>query len=175
MPKIISNLHDSITQKAKEILLEKGYAGLTIKEVATACGIANGTMYNYFTSKQYLVGCIILKDWEKAHDAMRQNALLAQDLDGCFSAIYVQMSAFVQLYKVLFFSKEQNSDAGYNYFERHEILVSQISEVIAEYCAAKSASLDKFTQNFIAESIITYSLKQCDYAPLSAIYKKIVD
>lgn len=63
MPKLINDLRNRILDSAERLLTEKGYQGLTIREIADECGIASGTVYNYFKSKEMLVGTIIGNRW----------------------------------------------------------------------------------------------------------------
>ena len=51
MPKLIPDAKNNILSIAKKQLFMKGYNGLIIREVAEQCGLAVGTIYNYFSSK----------------------------------------------------------------------------------------------------------------------------
>ena len=44
--------------------MEHGYAAVTIRSVAKACGVGVGTVYNYFPSKDALVASYLLGDWK---------------------------------------------------------------------------------------------------------------
>ncbi|MEE2032142.1 TetR/AcrR family transcriptional regulator [Rhodococcus chondri] len=44
-----------LTQAAVEILREEGFAGLTVRMVASRAGVAPATAYTYFSSKEHLV------------------------------------------------------------------------------------------------------------------------
>ncbi len=46
---------DRLLTAAIEVLMEKGYAGLTTKEVATRSGLSNGALMHHFNSKAELV------------------------------------------------------------------------------------------------------------------------
>ena len=50
MPKIIENIREKILEEAKCQVMESGYASMTIRSVANACGVGVGTVYNYFKS-----------------------------------------------------------------------------------------------------------------------------
>ena len=53
MPKIIANVREQIIEVAKRQIEELGYENTTIRSVAKGCGIAVGTVYNYFSSAMY--------------------------------------------------------------------------------------------------------------------------
>ena len=63
MPKIIENLREKLLEEAKCQVMEQGYAAMTIRSVASACGVGVGTVYNYFSSKDMLVASFLLEDW----------------------------------------------------------------------------------------------------------------
>ncbi|MEE0435744.1 MAG: TetR/AcrR family transcriptional regulator [Peptococcaceae bacterium] len=52
-----------ILTAARTLLLEKGAAALNMRAVAAACGVAVGSIYNYFPSKGALVGATIESIW----------------------------------------------------------------------------------------------------------------
>ena len=55
MPKLLENIRTQLLAEAQKQVAERGYAKTTIRSVADACGIAAGTVYNYFSSKEMLV------------------------------------------------------------------------------------------------------------------------
>ena len=50
MPKIIENLKARLIAEAKRQIEEAGYGAVTIRSVASSCGVGVGTVYNYFPS-----------------------------------------------------------------------------------------------------------------------------
>ena len=62
MPRGIENLREDLIAQSRVILLTKGYDNMTVRDVANACHVAVGTVYNYFQSKDVLVGYIMLED-----------------------------------------------------------------------------------------------------------------
>lgn len=54
---------EEILAAAQALLLEKGAGALTMRSVAAACGVAVGSIYNYFPSKGALVGTTIESVW----------------------------------------------------------------------------------------------------------------
>jgi AcrR family transcriptional regulator len=50
---------DDIAQSATALFLEKGYSNLTISEIAKNAGVAKGSIYKYFESKEDIVFGII--------------------------------------------------------------------------------------------------------------------
>ena len=85
MPKVIEELREKILAKTKEVLLQDGYNALTIRGVSAACGIAAGTVYNYFSSKDMMVAAVMLEDWLLALAKMKE---AAKNLDFLQAAQY---------------------------------------------------------------------------------------
>src|SRR5713226_1799238 len=54
-----------ILQVAEEVLLEKGYHEASIDEIASRVGIAKGTVYLHFPSKEDLVVAIFERDMQQ--------------------------------------------------------------------------------------------------------------
>lgn len=50
--------------KAIKLFAAKGYHSTSIQEIAEACGIAKGTLYNYFASKEDIMLSILKYYWE---------------------------------------------------------------------------------------------------------------
>ena len=62
MPKRINDTElrkKQILEIASALFLEKGYAGVGIDEIATACGVVRGTILRYFHSKKELYDAIL--------------------------------------------------------------------------------------------------------------------
>ena len=66
MPKIIDNLEENILSAARRLVAEHGYAAVTMRAVAKECGIAVGTFYNYYPSKDAMLAACLLHDWQAA-------------------------------------------------------------------------------------------------------------
>lgn len=63
MPKTLINIKEDILLVTKKMLSEEGYEKLNIRAIASKCGIATGTLYNYYKSKQEIVEEILKTEW----------------------------------------------------------------------------------------------------------------
>ena len=66
MPKIIENPEENILSAARRLVAEQGYAAVTMRAIAKECGIAVGTFYNYYPSKDAMLAVCLLHDWQAA-------------------------------------------------------------------------------------------------------------
>lgn len=64
MPKLIINVKEDIIKISREMLKKEGYDQVCIRSIASNCGIAPGTIYNYYKSKDEIITEIVLDDWE---------------------------------------------------------------------------------------------------------------
>lgn len=59
---------DRLTRAAVEVLREEGFAGLTVRAVASKAGVAPATAYTYFSSKEHLVAEVFWRRLAAAPD-----------------------------------------------------------------------------------------------------------
>ncbi|WP_338673448.1 TetR/AcrR family transcriptional regulator [Streptomyces sp. SCSIO 30461] len=89
------------------LLLEDGYEALTVSKVAARAGVAKGTVYLYFDSKQELLAALQAEMWDRM--LQRPTALLKQPgltwterLDGLVAAWVAAEQDHHELYHRLF-------------------------------------------------------------------------
>ncbi|MCQ2546235.1 MAG: TetR/AcrR family transcriptional regulator [Clostridia bacterium] len=68
MPKIIENLRNDILSESLKIIEDEGVDRLSIRHLSSRLDIAPSTVYNYYDSKEQIVGALIKMRWEKALD-----------------------------------------------------------------------------------------------------------
>jgi TetR/AcrR family transcriptional regulator, fatty acid metabolism regulator protein len=81
-----------ILQAAEEVLMEKGYYDTSMDEIALRVGVAKGTVYLHFQSKEDLVEAIFQRDMQKvmAHvdTIIASTAMPRAKLEGIFQFMY---------------------------------------------------------------------------------------
>ena len=173
MPKIISDLRETLYAETRRQLNTVGYSALTMRNIAKECGIAVGTLYNYFPSKEYLVGCVVLEDWKKIYGQMESGVSRAQSIREGIGLIYEQLLSFIRQYDPLF-----RSDPGAlkmsTYSDRHQVLLAQIRELLAALTARFGPQPELFTLTFLAESILRCGAKPYSYDELWPVFRKIL-
>lgn len=154
MPKIIKNLRSSILKCAKDELLEKGYDALNIRAVARECGIAVGTVYNYFPSKETLAAHIMMEDWARELERIRLGCELAQSVSEALRALYDGVTAFYAIYRSVWEGYNFSAGAKSAYGSRRNMLVRQLADCV-------SAALERFAPSredgfdiFVAENAL---------------------
>ncbi len=164
MPKLIENVRQQLLEEARLQIRTQGYAKTTVRSVAGACGIAVGTVYNYFPSKEYLIASFVAEEWNVHLEAMR--ALDTADPEALLHGIYTQLRLFTEENRMLFSDPEAAKAISGGHVTRHLQLREQLAELIAP-CAS---SEDGFLAQFIAEALLSWTVAG---APFERIYQVI--
>ena len=128
VPKILDVSKEKILLVAGGILKKDGYRKLSVREVARVCGMATGTFYRYFPSKDYLVAEIIARDWAATYGKMREVAKTAKTFEEGFMTFFRLTDAFSARFEKVF--KEYSVTVGSHetLSSRHCMLREQIAD-----------------------------------------------
>lgn len=99
MAKVIENPRQLILTHAREILSEKGYSQLTMRGVASACGIALGTIYNYFPNKDDLMVEMMSDYWKTFQSEVDLILGSAGTFSEKLQGIYHSLKIFVGIFR----------------------------------------------------------------------------
>ncbi len=130
MPKIIDEAHEKILGSAKRMMFEKGYGALSLRSVAKECGVAVGTIYNYFDSKDDLITAIIQKDWDGTLHEMKKTCQRAENIREGLLGIYHLIDCFCRVYENVWHQYSSIGGAFNVVSERHGLLLKQVSDQI---------------------------------------------
>ena len=150
MPKIITNLRDELLREAKEQLLQHGYKNTTIRSVSKACGVAVGTVYNYFESKDRLIAEFVLTEWMESIDRISSHP--KENRQAYLEFIYQSLVKFEEKFRPLFSDEDAKSNFSAVFSERHKQLRKQLSVLIMPICDKE------FTADFVAEALLTWTM-----------------
>jgi AcrR family transcriptional regulator len=78
---------ERIHEAGLELFNEHGYTGTSVRELADACGLTPGAIYNHYASKEALLFAIV----DRVHD--EADAVLSATLRGCDGDPVVQLEA----------------------------------------------------------------------------------
>ncbi len=154
MPKRIENLRENMIKCAKAELLAHGYDALAIRSVAQGCGIAVGTVYNYFPSKDMLVAAVMLEDWLTTLERMRARCRRAASLRGALTALYEGVTAFSNIYRSVWAGYSFSASARSEFGERHNLLVRQLADCVKPALQRFGADETPGMDVFLAENIL---------------------
>lgn len=174
MPKIIEDVKKRILKTSKKRLLSDGYSRLAIRDIAADCDIAVGTVYNYFKSKDMLVGAVMVEDWRRAVERMSGDCRDVKSLNDGLRAIYDGIVDFSAIYKSVWREYSFTGSSLYSFSERHLLLRSQLVEIILPLLSRFRKDEDEFVPVFLAECLLTASSdRTLEYKKLDEIFKRL--
>jgi len=175
MPKIIENLETKLMDEARRQIEMVGYTAMTIRSVASACGVGVGTVYNYFRSKEELLAGYMLRDWqqclEEIHCVSESVGESAEDVtEGIQTAesgiaaekhpaavvtrcIYDQLCRYADSNRALFADPGAASAFAASFGRYHGLLRSQLAAPLRRFCHSD------FAAEFVAESLLTWTMQ----------------
>lgn len=132
MPKLIENAKEKIIIQGRKTLLEEGYKGLNIREIAKQCDIGTGTFYNYFRNKIELVIEIFQDDWNKTLNIIESLELTDEPFKEKIRKIYESLQGFVDDYISIFYEIANEEKQGYHCREKDSFtkLYKKIGDLI---------------------------------------------
>ena len=169
MPKIIENIRERLLAEAKRQVSESGYSAMTIRSVATACGVGTGTVYNYFPSKDMLVASFMLEDWMECIQAISEGTAHATDVKEALYCMYQELLKYKEKYTNLF--ADENAEASYNAssMQRHHLLREQLAEPLKVWTAKQTEVDASFLAEFVAENMLTLTMAGKDFEQIAAV------
>lgn len=173
MPKLIPNLRSSMIGEARRQVFERGYAATTIRSIANACGVGIGTVYNYFPSKDVLIGSFMLEDWTNTIDEINRQILAVTSTYGVLSAIFGKLRSFITEHKTIFSDPDAMVIYAANLNDKHPLMRNQIATLIETYCF-ESKIEDKFRAQFLAESLMTWAAEEVSFETIYKIMISII-
>ncbi len=175
MPKKIENIRETALKLTKQALEKEGFESFTMREIAAACGVALGTMYNYFPSKEMLTAAVVYEDWKLYYAEMEAQIETAKQFNEALADVYNGIAAFSRDYEFLFLGDLQSFSSKYRYSERHTRLLAQIEALIRKIIGRFNITAEDFTVTFIAETLINCGVKHYSFSQLKPILDKLLN
>lgn len=162
MPKIIPGLRETILDTAQRLLFEGGYQALTVRRVAAECGIAAGTFYNYYSSKDELVAHIMLRDWNQMLREMSVSAAACSEVSDGLRGLLEILSGYVGKYREIWSQSVSSAGASVGGYavRYHGRLIEQLCEcvdILLKSCARGDLAA---LSSLLAEVILASSLHE---------------
>ncbi|MBQ8519744.1 MAG: TetR/AcrR family transcriptional regulator [Agathobacter sp.] len=174
MPKIIENIREKLLTEAKRQVIENGYSAMTIRSVATACGVGTGTVYNYFPSKDMLVANFMLEDWMECIQEINKGMTEAKDAKAALLYMYEELITYKEKYTNLF--SDENAEASYtaSSMQRHHLLREQLAEPIKTWTRKQTKTEPDFLAEFIAENMLTWTMSGKEFENIAEILLQLL-
>lgn len=138
MPKVIEGVRESILSFVRESV-KKG-ENPTIEKIARHCGIANGTVFNYFPSKDMILATVILEDWTAIFAHMEKKLPAANKGEG-LDFFYESLKGFCKKYKEIWASSYSDKGVQSALQKRHVPLRDQVGALLKQILPSLSEAL----------------------------------
>jgi len=181
MPKNLNNVKEDILLVTRELLKETGYSDLNIRKIAAQCGVATGTVYNYYSSKNDIIVEILLNEWNLMLRRMDLNtkpvSAMIDKLEIMFNELNNFMinvhGAWFQTHPV---SNESNMDVN-RIKEKNKILRHQISTKVYSFINTDKPTNDEAMNicDIIANILISYSNDNLNFSKLKLSLAALVN
>ena len=166
MPKIIENLESRLIAEACRQIQEVGYGAVTIRSIATACGVGVGTVYNYFRSKDDLLAHYLLSDWTECITAINAVSTYSNSHLPVLRCIYDHLSAYIQRHQAIFHDPSAAVSFVASFNRHHQLLRTQLGAPLRKFCE------DDFTAEFIAANLLIWTVAKKDFDTIYGMLKK---
>ena len=170
MPKIIENLRPQLLEEARRQIASRGYAGTTIRSVASACHVGVGTVYNYFPSKDVLIATFMAQEWLEC--LKRVKTYPEHSSFEVLESLYNVLTEFSARHKSLFCDESAHKVFATVFSQRHKQLRSQLAQFILPMCQNKESG--EFLAEFIAESLLSWTVSGQSFENQYAIIKNLL-
>ncbi|MBQ3049360.1 MAG: TetR/AcrR family transcriptional regulator [Oscillospiraceae bacterium] len=172
MPKIIENVREQLLAEAKKQIAERGYANTTIRSVAGECGLAVGTVYNYFKSKEMLIASFMAEDWLECIKDIKNTP--TDDPTAYLHSIYYALRSFEERYSTLFSDADAKKVFSSVFSQRHKQLRDQIAAFVLPLCQDAAEASPEFLSQFVAESLLTWTVTGVPFEELCPLLLKTI-
>ncbi|NCC63107.1 MAG: TetR/AcrR family transcriptional regulator [Spirochaetia bacterium] len=174
VPKIVIGAKERILKTARAHLFSHGYAEMTLRLVAQECNMAVGTIYNYFSSKDELVGSVMLEDWILVQKSMQEGCTNAATLSEGIKTIYEAIEAFCRCYEQIWKDYLKLGYTPDHFNQRHLMLRSQIEQMLYHLVSRFQFTCETDVVPLTAEMILCSAVqKDIGYSQLCFIINKV--
>ncbi len=151
MPKIITDLKQRLLEEVERLLAQGGYGAVTVRAVATGCGVGVGTVYNYFPSKEAMLAELLLKDWRRSLAAIDAVSLASECAEPVAGVIHAELARYIQNHAAVFRDDAARSSFAGSFSQYHGLLRSQLAAPLRRFCRSD------FAAEFAAEALLTWT------------------
>jgi len=184
LPKIIENPRQMILEEAKKILYSEGYSKLSMRSISKACGIALGTIYNYYPTKHDLVAGMIADYWSENMGRLEEIAAAEGPFYEKLDRIFGELSGFIKTFRDVWLNPEfyaqpdrvrRGTEEENLYMDRLAAILEGILEKEISEGRLKSRVAAKEASRFILMNFVTIiQMPAFGYRDFRKILKEII-
>ncbi|MEE0954915.1 MAG: helix-turn-helix domain-containing protein [Eubacterium sp.] len=173
MPKIIEGVREGLIEAARKHLMSGEEGTFSLRDIAAECGIAVGTVYNYFPNKDMLIATAISDDWLAVLKSVDADMKKAAAFDDAIAALTSCIRRFRKRYDRIFNSSTMKVDAA-RFMQGKLVLRNQMKERLQS--AAEHFGRTRILRNVNALSTALYEcafMDTCSMEELLALFAEL--
>lgn len=178
LPKTLVNVKDDILRVTRKLLSEEGYGSLNMRAIASNCGIATGTLYNYYKSKKEIVEEILKNEWSmmlrRIEQASKDNRNVIENIGIIYNELTVLMN---DVHNIWFADTRPNNDYELKSIKgQKEILLKSLTDKIFDLISDNDPNKDfRLISDAICKLLIIYAYEgNTQYDKLSALISALL-
>ena len=165
MSRIIENLKEKLLDEACHQIDTYGHNAMTIRSLSKACGVAVGTVYNYYASKDEILEAYFFRKWNKCVEAIYFISRYSKTYDAVIHCIYDQIKQFEADHDFLFQDEAVSHVIESAMFRFQHLMSRQLAQPLRKYCASDTEA------EIVAEALMIWIRTGKNY---DDIYKNVV-
>lgn len=180
------NYKERILSSAKEIALKEGMTKIDIRSVAKNCGIASGTVYNYFPSKGDLLVAVIEDFWEDVFQNIDWTSFVHNDFYTNLEKMYNTLNEYLNKFKEnwldeLSFLKTHEKQLGrkkqneyFKIINNRIVAMMDMDDIVINYPWSEEVSKEKMAEFIFDNMLIRLRKGEKDINLFIVVMKKIL-
>ena len=149
-----------ILNATRRFMMESPDETLSMRTIASLCGISAGTIYNHFPDKDSLIAAVMIEDWHKALAEMESAGSRAESFGQGISGIYHAISSFIARYENIWLDYRAAGNYASVQNRRHKELIDEISGHVRKLLERFAGEKDHNMDRILSENILTAALQR---------------
>ena len=182
MARALENIKEDILMASKTLLAEEGYEKLNIRAIASKCGIATGTLYNYYKSKHEIMEEILKIEWQMMLRRIQQFSKTGMNNIEKLEKVYTELCIIMNNVHNIWFSDTCPSNDLSSIKSHKELLLKSLADKILQIINNEKEEKEQEEQkdySFISEVIcklfISYAYQgDVEFKKLSPVIESIL-
>lgn len=169
LSRIIENLKDKLLDEACLQIDKNGYSAMTMQSISKACGVAVGTVYNYYASKDEILEAYFFRKWDKCVERIYIVSRYSQTYDAVIHCIYDQIHLFKKEHAFLFQEENVVRVIESVMYRFQGLLCRQLAQPLRKFC---ESDIDA---EIIAEALMIWIQTGKSYADIFKNIAKLTE
>ncbi|MCX7842794.1 MAG: TetR/AcrR family transcriptional regulator [Clostridia bacterium] len=179
MPKSLANIKEDILAVTRKLLSEYGYEKLNIRTIASRSGIATGTLYNYYKSKQEIVEEILRAEWNMMLRRIDQASKADISLLEKLGTIYNELVFLMNFVHNIWFEGPSFSDVDDNQIAQikccKKVLLKSLTDKVKQLLGKVEREDSEFLADVICTLFISYAYRgDVEFKKLSPVIEALL-